>query len=222
MPARQSVRSAVHRRRDGEGRIEWQGLIAPWLEPNGCYPPFGAGVGGNHSFDRRVVDLGQVVHVVGRAVGSGALVGPRVVVPERDRDQSRRRPPQLGRFLLTLAQCVDESRLPDDRRVVGDHQCAIGRDRLGHAGDRPPGKREIEPDHAEVECQVQLVPKLDVDEHIAQGSVDGTVIEHQLALSQRGRQDDQGHGIRVKHAANSGNARRVLPRPEHRARETGA
>src|SRR5206468_10100288 len=93
-------------------------------------------MGPNDVPDRRMVDLCHVLEVVGSAMGFRALLGPRIVVPDRDRNVPGGQFFDLAHPLFDLFELTDQPLVRSDKWVIHDAQRAIRRNRLGDPGNR--------------------------------------------------------------------------------------
>src|SRR5207247_7026141 len=176
-------RPRILRGRHTEGRIQRKGLIAGGLEPDSAYPPLGGGMGPNDVPDRRMVDLCHVLEVVGSAMGFRALLGPRIVVPDRDRDVPGGQLLDLAHPLFDLFELTNQPLASNDEGVVHDTQRSIRRDRLGDAGNRCRPEGGVECDDPKVEQEIELVTELDRQVQVTERTIDRfTIKRHRLPL----------------------------------------
>src|SRR5882762_870698 len=171
-------RPGILRGRDAEGRIQRKCLVAGGLEPDSAYPPLGGGMRPNDVPDRRMVDLCHVLEVVGSAMGFRALLGPRIVVPDRDRDVPGGQLSDLTHPLFDLFELTNQPLARRDKWVIHDTQRTIRRDRLGDPGNicRPEGG--VECDDPKVEQEIELVAELDRQIQVTERTIDRFTIEH--------------------------------------------
>src|SRR6267143_1603599 len=171
-------RPGILRGRDAEGRIQRKGLVAGGLEPDSAYPPLGGGMGPNDVPDRRMVDLCHVLEVVGSAMGFRALLGPRIVVPDRDRDVPGGQLSDLAHPLFDLFELTNQPLARRDKWVIHDTQRTIRRDRLGDPGNRCRPEGGVECDDPKVEQEIELVAELDRQIQVTERTIDRFTIEH--------------------------------------------